>query len=208
MNEATASPSPALADYVAILSRRKWLILQALILAPVAALVLSLSQPAKYESTARVLISQQDIAAAVTGIQTTPNTIDPLRFINTQAQLARVPDVANRAVHIAGVRNMSGGALLASSDVTPKNDADVLNFIVSNHDPEIAQRLADAYAQAFTQYRKQLDTAKIEDARAQLLQRLQQLKQAGQENTDLYTGIVKSEQQLRTQEVLETSNSV
>jgi len=208
MTEATASPSPALADYVAILSRRKWLILQALILAPVAALVLSLSQPAKYESTARVLISQQDIAAAVTGIQTTPNTIDPLRFINTQAQLARVLDVANRAVRIAGVRNMSGGDLLSSSDVTPKNDADVLNFIVSNHDPGVAQRLANSYAQAFTDYRKQLDTAKIEDARAQLLERLQQLKQAGQENTDLYTGIVKSEQQLRTQEVLETSNSV
>jgi capsular exopolysaccharide synthesis family protein len=208
MTDATASPSPALADYLAILGRRKWLFLQAIILTPVAALILSLSQPAKYEATARVLISQQDIAAAVTGIQTTPNTIDPVRFINTQAQLARVPEVADRAVRVAGVRNLSGGDLLSSSDVEPSGNADVLNFLVSNHVPLLAQRLADAYARAFTEYRKQLDTAKIEDARAQLLQRLQQLRQSGQEKTDLYSGIVRSEQQLRTQELLETSNSV
>ena len=208
MTEATASPSPALADYLAILGRRKWLILQALILAPVAAFILSLSQPAKYKAVSRVLISQQDIGSQVTGIQTTPNTVDPLRFIDTQAQLARVPDVASRAIAIAGVRNMKAGDLLSSSDVTPKTDADVLNFEVTNHDPNLAARLADAYAQAFTQYRKQLDTQSIEGARAQLLSRLQQLRQSGQENTDLYTGIVDKEQQLRTLELLQTSNTV
>src|SRR5690242_7807268 len=150
MTEATASPSPALADYLAILGRRKWLILQALILAPVAAFILSLSQPAKYKALSRVLISQQDIGSQVTGIQTTPNTVDPLRFIDTQAQLARVPDVASRAIAIAGVRSMKAGDLLSSSDVSPKIDADVLNFEVTNHDPNLAARLADAYAQAFT----------------------------------------------------------
>jgi capsular exopolysaccharide synthesis family protein len=208
MTEATASPSPALADYIAILGRRKWLILQALILAPVAAFILSLSQPSQYNALARVLISQQDIGSQVTGIQTTPNTVDPLRFIDTQAALARVPDVASRAIAIAGVRNMRAGDLLSSSDVSPKTDADVLNFEVSNHNPDLAVRLANAYAQAFTDYRKQLDTQSIEGARAQLVSRLQQLRQAGQEKTELYNGIVDKEQQLRTLELLQTSNTV
>jgi tyrosine-protein kinase len=208
MTDATASPPPALSDYVAILGRRKWLILQALILAPVAALALSLSQPASYQATAHVLISQQDIGAQLTGIQTTPNTGDPERFIDTQAALARVPAVAERAIRLSAIRNVKAGDLLSSSDVEPSSNSDVLNFLVSNHEPVIAERLADAYAQAFIDYRKQLDTQSIESARAQLLQRLQQLRQAGQEKTALYNGILDKEQQLRTLELLQTSNSV
>ena len=207
MSDDTSTTPNALADYLAILGRRKWVIIQALILAPVAAVLLSLSQPAQYQAVSNVLLSQQDIASQVSGIQANPSQ-DPIRFVQTQAQLARVPQVAERAVQLAGVRDLTAAGLLASSDVVPKTDADVLRFIVSGRDPAIALRMANAYAKAFTEYRQQLETASIQSARNQLLDRLQQLRTAGKTNTDQYTGIADKEQQLRTLQLLQQSNSV
>ena len=63
-----------LADYVGVLRRRKWIIMQALIVVPVAAVLLSLSQEARYSASSEVLHSRQNLASTLTG------TTDPLAY--------------------------------------------------------------------------------------------------------------------------------
>src|SRR3954465_10933627 len=58
-----------LRDYVAVARRRKWIILQALVLVPVAALLFSLHQQKRYEASAQVLLSRQNLANTLNGIQ-------------------------------------------------------------------------------------------------------------------------------------------
>ena len=71
---APASPTPTeaettLRDYLDVVKRRKWVILQALVLVPAAAIAFSLTQTKLYEASAEVLISQQNLAAALTGTE-------------------------------------------------------------------------------------------------------------------------------------------
>jgi Mrp family chromosome partitioning ATPase len=196
----------ALADYVAVAGRRKWLLLLPLVVTPAVAIAFSLSQPSKYEARATVFVSQQNLGAQVAGIQPTPE--DPARFVDTQAQLARSNDVAQSAVAQAHVRGMTAAELLTNSDVTPKGDADALTFVVDSPNPAAARALVDAYARAFVNYREQLDTASIETARDQILGRMAQLRAGGKGNSALYASLASKEQQLRTLQLLQTSTSV
>jgi polysaccharide biosynthesis transport protein len=197
-----------LADYLGILRRRKWAIVQAVVLVPIVAFVITARQDPVYESSADVLLTRQNIGAQLTGLQDPTVSGDPARFAQTQASLARVPEVAERAVREAGVPNRSAGSLLGSSSVSARSDADLLSFTVRDADPEIAGRLATAYAQAFTEYRRELDTATIERARAQLQTRLDQLRAEGQSTSALYQSIAGQEQQLRTLELVSPTNTL
>jgi Mrp family chromosome partitioning ATPase/capsular polysaccharide biosynthesis protein len=203
-NDQTAPP--VLADYVAIAGRRKWLLLLPLIVTPVVAVAFSLSQPKKFEATANVFVTQQNLGAEVAGIQSAQE--DPARYTQTQAQLARSSDVAQAAIALARVRGATAGDLLSHSDVVANNNADALKFVVDWATPGAAQALVDAYARAFTTYKQQLDTASIASARDQILARLAVLKKTKQTGGALYGSLVAKEQQLRTLQLLQTSTSV
>src|SRR5438132_13252198 len=57
----------SLLDYVGVVRRRKWIVLQALVLVPIVALLLSLRQSPLYRGTATVLFNGQRVAASVSG---------------------------------------------------------------------------------------------------------------------------------------------
>jgi Mrp family chromosome partitioning ATPase len=65
-------------------------------------------------------------------------------------QSARSPDVARRALDLAGARSESSTALLSHSTVTRRANGDLV-FTVRADDSDAAQRLADAYSRAYTQ---------------------------------------------------------
>ena len=197
----------ALADYLAIVRRRKWVIIVALILVPATAFAISLRQPAVYQASAEVLLSRQSLGAQVTGIDDSTVYQEPVRFAQTQADIARVPDVAQRVVEKVG-GSTTAGELLAGSSVTPKANADLLVFTVSNHDRETAADLATAYAEAFTEYRSELDTRTLVRAQAQLGERLSDLRAEGEKDSALYASLVEKEQQLKTLALLQSSNTV
>lgn len=197
-----------LSDYLAILDRRKWIIVQSTLIVAVVAFILSAQQEKVFAASAEVFLTRQNLGSVVTGITSPDVYIAPERFAETQAGLARAPEVAERAIDKAGVRNRTAGELLGNSDVRPRGNADLLGFTVDDRDPVVARQLANAYAAAFTEYRADLDTEQLSQARADLERRIGELRAEGQSGTELYRDLVDSAQQLRTMELLQTPNRV
>ena len=205
-------PSPShqrsLDEYLQILRRRKWVVIESVILVALVTGLLSFLQPKVFEATASMLVNQQDLGAAVTGLPSSAAAADPARSVQTQATLARVPAVARRAVAAAAVPDMTAGKLLLTSSVTGSPDSDFLTFVVKNGDAVAAQRLATAYANAFASYRLELTTKTLQRARAELEARARTLAASGDRTSVLYRDVVQKAQQLRTMELLQQRDEV
>jgi capsular exopolysaccharide synthesis family protein len=197
-----------LSDYLAILNRRKWIIIQSTLIVAVVAFILSAQQEKLYSASAEVFLTRQSLSTVITGVTSPDAYVAPERFAETQAGLARAPEVAQRAIDQSGVESRSSGQLLSSSDVNPRGNADLLRFTVEDHEPDVARRLANAYATAFTQYRADLDTAQLSQARKDLERRVAELRRDGLSSTEVYRNLVDTAQQLRTMELLQTPNRV
>ena len=192
------SREQTIADYLAVIRRYKWVIIVAVLVVPAAAYVKSAREPKVFRATADVLLNRQDIGSTITGIPTQSTVTDPFRYTRTQARLAGAPAVLERAVRLSGLKNVEGWG----SDVAADPDTDILTFGVNHGDPDIAARLATAYAEAFTAYKLQTDTASLTRARREIRSRLQELRNAGATGTDTYSELLGQEQDLRTLELL------
>jgi polysaccharide biosynthesis transport protein len=190
-----------------VVRRRKWIVLFVLVLVPTLALAYSLAQEPRYEATAEVLLNRQNLATSLTGVQDPAAYLPADRLAETQASLARVDEVATRTLANADVDEMSPSELLASSSVTVKTNADVLQFRVRHRDPEAAARLATEYARQYTLYRRALDTSAISQASDEVGAQLRQLRADGDRGSALYAELVEKQEQLRTLETLQTSNA-
>jgi uncharacterized protein involved in exopolysaccharide biosynthesis len=197
--------SASLSSYLRVLRRRKWIIVACAVLVPAAAYFSSARQPVSYQSSAQVYLSSQDLAGALTGISS--GYVDQTRVADTAAILAHVPAVAEDAIALAGVKNVTPGALLGSTSVVPQTNADNLTFTVTSRNPKLAPILATAYARAFTKYRGQLDSDAVRRARKELQARLTSLTASGQANTSLAASLRDKDQQLATLEALQTSRT-
>lgn len=205
---ATHSPDHtiALRDYLEVIRRRKWIVLFFAVLVPAAAIALSLAQKPVYEGSAQVLLSRENLANSLTGV-TDPNaSLEQGVFVQTQAELARVPEIANRVIERLDL-TASSDEFLADSEVATGADSEILTFKVRSEEPEVAMDAATEYAQQFTAYRGELDTESIADARAEVSDRLRALEEAGDASGSLYSDLVKQEQRLSTMETLQTSGA-
>jgi len=198
----------SLDDYLQILRRRKWVVIESVVLVALVTGLLSFLQPKVFQATASMLVNQQDLGAAVTGLPSSVAATDPARSVQTQATLARVPAVAQRAVATAGVPGMTAGKLLLNSSVTGSPDSDFLTFVVKNGDAVAAQSLATAYANAFASYRLELTTDTLRRARVELEARANALAASGDRTSVLYRDLVQKAQQLRTMELLQQRDEV
>lgn len=178
--------------------------MQTIALVLLATVLYSLQQQHLYRSSAQVLLSNVNlpnlIAGGTTGYQS------PERAAETQSELARVPEVANRALTAAGIRGRAPDDLIAHSSVTPAANADLLNFSVTDPVPAVAARLATAYARVFTVYKSQLDTKTLQQARKGVEAQLKQLRALGNTNSAYYRDLQSRAQQLSTMAALLTPN--
>jgi Mrp family chromosome partitioning ATPase/capsular polysaccharide biosynthesis protein len=193
----------SLRDYLAVVRRRKLAVIVAAVVVPLAAAAYSLHQQTLYSASSEVLLGRGNLAYALTGTTDPTVYLEPDRIAQTQAELARVPAVAGKALAAAGVPGPAA-ALLSRSSVTPSQNADLLVFSVTDHDPAVAMRLATEYGKAFVSYREQLDTASPARARAEVAQRIRSL---GSQGGALYQSLVEKEQELATMEALQTANA-
>ena len=201
--------SSSLHDYVRVLRRRKWAVLQALVIVPVAAVLFSLQQEPLYQASSEVLLSRQNLAASLTGTQDPNASLAAERLAQTQAELARVPLIAQRVLGATGLADdRTPQAFLSSSSVSAKANSDLLVFTVTDRVPEIAALLTTEYARQFTRYRRELDTAALVRARQEVQSRIAELETEGDRRSALYASLVDKEQQLNTMEALQTSNAL
>jgi capsular exopolysaccharide synthesis family protein len=198
------SGASALAHYLRVLRRGAWIVVLSTALVAAAAGFMSAGQQRLYQASADVFLSSQNLAATLSNVQL-PDA-DPVREAATQADLARTPVVAERALRAVGLEE-DPGYLLDSSSVTAAPNVNLLEFAVTNPDPDVAARLATAYARAYTVYRRSLDTAAIVSARKELSARLREFT-ASQRESAAYTNLVEKHQDLLTLERLQSSNAL
>jgi len=198
-----ASP---LRSYLQVLRRRWFVAIQPIVIVPLFALLLTHSQPAKYQASAEVLLNRTDIAAALTNIQDPNAGQAPERLAATQAELARVPTIARRALESVGLKS-DPGYLLAESSVDAHPDADLLDFKVTDRSAPLAQRLATAYARAFTKYQRELEKQSIQGAIHDITTHLEALDAAGLQHSGTYADLLQRRTQLITLQALQTPSS-
>jgi Mrp family chromosome partitioning ATPase/capsular polysaccharide biosynthesis protein len=195
-----------LADYLAVLRRRKWILITLPLIAAVSAYAISETKSARYQATAKVLVNRSSVVSTITNIQD-PTLGDPTRFLTTEASIARAPALAASVVSAAGVPGLSPGAFLGASSVSPENEADILDVQVTWPTSEGAIRLTNAYAEQFTRYKTQLDTEKINAALRTLRARIATLRAQGAAASQSYGTLLQYQSELETVGTLLANNT-
>ena len=195
-----------LREYLAVLRRRKWVVISAVVIVPVIAVAVSELQSPRYSATAAVVLSRQNLSSSLNGVVDPTYTVDPQRLTGTQAQVARAPAVAAAVVKAAGLKT-TPGQFLATSSVSTNAEQDILGFHVTDRHPAVAARLANLYAATYIDYSTGLSTKAIQNARAEVGTRLAALEAAGNTRGALYADLVSKDQQLATMEALQTGNA-
>jgi Mrp family chromosome partitioning ATPase/capsular polysaccharide biosynthesis protein len=194
-------------DYLRILRRRKWIIVPAIVIAPLVAVLLSRGQAVSYQATAQVLVNRQNLAANIAGVND-PTQLDSTRLLATQAQFARLPVIARRTLTAAGEKNASASALLGESTVTASSGTDFLTFTVSDRRSRRAARLATAYARQYVLYSRKFQRVQLEAARQSVNDRVDRLARSGGTLSPLYATLVDRANQLAAMEAVAASARV
>ncbi len=160
-----------------VLRVRKWIILQAVVLVPLVAAGLSLFlQDAKYEASSQVLISRTNLGNVLTGTQDPAATeFDFNRIVQTQANLATTPRVAQRTLDAAGVTELTPDQFLAASSVATDPNTDILKLVVTDGNEERVVRLATEYGRQFVAYKQDAAVNRLVKLRQQLTDELARL---------------------------------
>jgi polysaccharide biosynthesis transport protein len=198
----------SLHSYLGILRRRAWIIVVCTVTVPAVAYVLAERQTSQYAARADVYINQQNLAAALTGINTNNLPVGQAQPVDTQASLASVPDVAAQALVLANLKDRSPQALLGQTAITPNVDTNIIDFKVTDASPTTAQLLASSYAKAFTRYRNELDSQPIVRARREVESTMAGLVADGRKGSTLYENLAEKDQQLQTLQTLQTGGAV
>ncbi|HEX2119264.1 MAG TPA: polysaccharide biosynthesis tyrosine autokinase [Acidimicrobiales bacterium] len=133
-----------LQDYVQVLRRRKGTIALAVLLVTVPTVVLSLLQTPKYAGRAELLLlprSSETLFDPDSGIRNDPN-----REVQNEIRILTSQPVR------AAVRAELGSAPKVSA--TPDGQTDVIRVTAKDADPRRAATLANAYANAYIEYRR------------------------------------------------------
>jgi polysaccharide biosynthesis transport protein len=201
-----ASDTSGIGHGLRVLRRNAWIVVLTTLLITGLGAGFSLLQAPLYESSAQVFLgSSQSLPSTLANIQAYYS--DPTRAANTQASLAQVPAVAQRALQNLHVTDRTSQDLLGSAKVTTSPNSDILTFTVSDRNRVQAQRLATAFAAAYVQYRGDLDTAAIVRARSEVESRLADLQKRHQTHSLLYRNLSKNDQQLQTLQQLQGANA-
>ena len=151
---------PATLDaYLAILRRRKWIVITVPVLTALVAYALSTTQSALYKANSEVRFDLTNPATQISGLQSP--TIGDTTFLPTQATIARERELADRVVAAANVPGLTPDRFLGESSASPRSDATILNLSVTDPSSATAVALANAYARQFKSYKAEFDTATI-----------------------------------------------
>jgi succinoglycan biosynthesis transport protein ExoP len=193
MKEPFKDRPTTVADYFAIVRRRKWIVLLPILAAGIFAFVISSGHSPLYRASARILVDRTSPVTAITNVGD-PSLGDPIRFLTTQANIASSPELAARvAADLPGVTTRQ---VLDEIDVTPSSDSDLLYVSAEDRSPALAVRLANTFASEFTRFTKERATARIDDALVSLQGRLKSLAAHGRADTPEYQELAQQQSQL------------
>jgi succinoglycan biosynthesis transport protein ExoP len=159
-----------LRDYWATVRRRKWIVVGGVVAAVAGALGISFAQDPIYETEAQMLVEPR-ATASVFGQDPTLNAQSLERAIQTEIQVLEGQAVRRRVQEDLGLPSLPPevrGSAVGSTDV--------VSVKVRSGDPEVAQRLADAYVDAYASVRREQAVASLEAAGAELQAKIDELQ--------------------------------
>jgi Mrp family chromosome partitioning ATPase/capsular polysaccharide biosynthesis protein len=204
LTEAFDGRPTSVADYLAILRRRKWIVVIPPVIAAVLAFIVSSTQTPLYRADAQILVDRTSLLSSITQVGD-PSLGDPTRFLNTQADIARSPELAAR---VGAELGMSSGRVMSETDVTPSADADVLTVAAEDKSSGTAIRLTNTFARQFTVFTRERSTARIDDALVSLRARLKSLGAQGQVGSPEYDQLAQQQSQLEVLGRLLAGNTI
>lgn len=134
-----------LRDYLAVLRRRKGLVVLAAFVVVVTALVASLLQTEVYEGRADVLL--QSRRGETLFDPTSGRVVSPTRTIDTEIQVMKSAPVRQRVAEQLG--------RVPDVSVSSVGDADVMAVRARHTDPASAAAIANAFAESYIDYKRQ-----------------------------------------------------
>jgi polysaccharide biosynthesis transport protein len=141
-----------------IVRRRKWIVLQAAIVVPLLALLLSVTQQKQYTATATLLFRQPPVS-----LSNGSNVIDPTREAATNGKLVALPVIAEQAAKALD-HNFTASEILSSVSVEPSSEADTAAISATTGSPNRSATIANAYGDAYISFRRQADRAQVQSA--------------------------------------------
>lgn len=196
-----------LRDALAVMRRRKVILILCALLVPATAFAFSLVQVPAYQGQADVLLSQKNLANSLTNLQDqSVQAVNADRVAQTQAELARTPEVAGNTLKALNIDDMTTTELLEQSSVTSSQNSDILVFKVTDENQLRARQLVNEYAKQYTEFRTKLDTASAARALSEVNRQLN--PEDGKAATgSLRSTLLDKREELKTLMALQTSNS-
>ena len=152
-DEIAIRPEGGLKRSLNIMRRRKLVFLAALIVVPLVALLVSLSQENQYTATATLLFQGSDESGEVAARQAATNS-----------ELVGLPVVADQTARELG-GSVTGPAVLASISVEVGGTiADVGKISATTRSPQLSARMANAYSRAFIKFKRQAERSQVQQA--------------------------------------------
>ncbi len=167
----TAEEVGPLERWWTVLRRRRWPVIQVFILIPLAAFLFTQTQDEKYTATATLLFQSSTLG----GDDEEAFLTDPDRVAATNVDLASLPVVAERA---AEDLEISKDQVEERVEVESSATSDLADVKATSVDPEAAADTANAYAEAYIQFRRSSNLQQIEDAVRQIESSLEELTPA------------------------------
>lgn len=148
-----------LRDYLQVLRRRKWTILLATALVVGVAVATSLLRTPVYRATAELLLQQRETEALFD--PSTGNRNDPSRAVQTEIEVLK-----SQPVRAEAAKRLGGRAPKVSASQV--GETDVVEVSVRSADPDQASAAANAYAEAYIDFRLKQAVNSVIDAVEQI----------------------------------------
>lgn len=159
-----------LRTYLTVLRRHRWLIIEAVVIAALAAFAYAALKPPVYTATARVLLHPNDSSERITPSGEAP--LDPDRYGAVQAELVTSPAVAGAAAATLG----GGEGTALAGQVSVLSRGEFMDISATDAQPVRAREIANAFANAYIENRRLQAVLNLQRASDELGRRLDQLQ--------------------------------
>lgn len=171
-------------DYLRAVRRRWRLVLLLMAIVAAVAVVVSLTSVKRYDATVDLLLRGQEPANALLEPGVSTGSDDPERELSTNVELIKITSTAEDVRRRLGL-DRSTKALLDQVRTEQSNTSNIVGLTARDTDPVVAARIANAFAEAYVQFRLRSARQRYTEAAA-LAQR--QLEAFSIENRDTPEG--------------------
>jgi capsular exopolysaccharide synthesis family protein len=169
---------------LAVLRRRKWIVIACILVAGAVAYAISANEQKKYTATGGLLFQTAEFSQQLFGFTAATGSQDPTTAQATDVALVSEPIVALDAAKSLG-HPFTARRVARETSVAPAGASSIVNVHVSDRSPTKAAMIANAYAQAFVAYETAQNVAQVAQAENQMQAQITRVQAVTPLNSEL-----------------------